>query len=382
MALHLAFKEFWRNKGRFLLVSLVIALITLLVIFVAALAEGLGNGNREYIQKLNADLIVYNKSADLIIGFSRMGRSKLAEIQRVPGVKAVGPISFSTVAFVQPDGKQLNVAMIGVEPGQPGEPLVQAGRELRNRRGREAIIERNMALRTGLQVGDKFTIKSTQGTQDEFYTLEVVGISDGRQYALQPTMIVPFLTWDELKPSAIVDDRRSELTSNVIAVQLEDPRNLAAVKSAIEAQVNDVIAVDRVTAYQNTPGYSAQQSTLNTQGTFVLLIGTLVIGGFFQIQTLQKVPLTGMLKAIGTSNGVIAVAGILQIILVTIIGVILGTGATLLLRLSFPPTIPIVFTGQATLLAMAAILLIGPLGGIVSIRYALKVEPLKALGLS
>jgi len=382
MALHLAFKELWRNKGRFLLVSLVIALITLLVIFVAALAEGLGNGNREYIQKLNADLIVYNKSADLIIGFSRMGRSKLAEIQRVPGVKAVGPISFSTVAFVQPDGKQLNVAMIGVEPGQPGEPLVQAGRELRNRRGREAIIERNMALRTGLQVGDKFTIKSTQGTQDEFYTLEVVGISDGRQYALQPTMIVPFLTWDELKPSAIVDDRRSELTSNVIAVQLEDPRNLAAVKSAIEAQVNDVIAVDRVTAYQNTPGYSAQQSTLNTQGTFVLLIGTLVIGGFFQIQTLQKVPLTGMLKAIGTSNGVIAVAGILQIILVTIIGVILGTGATLLLRLSFPPTIPIVFTGQATLLAMAAILLIGPLGGIVSIRYALKVEPLKALGLS
>ena len=382
MALHLAFKELWRNKGRFLLVSLVIALITLLVIFVAALAEGLGNGNREYIQKLNADLIVYNKSADLIIGFSRMGRSKLAEIQRVPGVKAVGPISFSTVAFVQPDGKQLNVAMIGVEPGQPGEPLVQAGRELRNRRGREAIIERNMALRTGLQVGDKFTIKSTQGTQDEFYTLEVVGISDGRQYALQPTMIVPFLTWDELKPSAIVDDRRSELTSNVIAVQLEDPRNLAAVKSAIEAQVNDVIAVDRVTAYQNTPGYSAQQSTLNTQGTFVLLIGTLVIGGFFQIQTLQKVPLTGMLKAIGTSNGVIAVAGILQIILVTIIGVILGTGATLLLRLTFPPTIPIVFTGQATLLAMAAILLIGPLGGIVSIRYALKVEPLKALGLS
>ena len=62
-------------------------------------------------------------------------------------------------------------------------------------------------------------------------------------------------------------------------------------------------AVDRVTAYQATPGYSAQQSTLNTQRYFALLIGILVIGGFFQIQTLQKVAQIGMLKAIGAANG-------------------------------------------------------------------------------
>ena len=48
---YLAVKEVWRNRGRFLLVSLVIALITLLVLFIAALGEGLGNGNREYISK-------------------------------------------------------------------------------------------------------------------------------------------------------------------------------------------------------------------------------------------------------------------------------------------------------------------------------------------
>ena len=46
---YLAVKEVWRNRGRFFLVSLVIALITLLVLFIAALGEGLGNGNREYI---------------------------------------------------------------------------------------------------------------------------------------------------------------------------------------------------------------------------------------------------------------------------------------------------------------------------------------------
>ena len=45
-----------------------------------------------------------------------------------------------------------------------------------------------------------------------------------------------------------------------------------------------------------------QQTTLNTQQFFTLLIGVLVLGGFFQIQTLQKIGQIGMLKAIGTSN--------------------------------------------------------------------------------
>ena len=70
----------------------------------------------------------------------------------------------------------------------------------------------------------------------------------------------------------------------------------------IEREVKDVQAVDRVTAYEATPGYSAQQSTLDTQSYFALLIGILVIGGFFQILTLQKVAQIGMLKAIGASN--------------------------------------------------------------------------------
>lgn len=381
MAVYLALKELWRNKGRFFLISLVIGLITTLVIFVGALAEGLGAGNREYLQKLNGELIVYNKNADLLIGFSQLPRSKLAEVQRVAGVRDVGPISFSTVSIVLGGDERLNVSMIGVEPGKPAEPPALAGRQLRNRSGREAVIERNMALRTGLKVGDRFTIKSNQGGNDEFYTLQVVGVSDGRQYSLQPTMFVPLLTWDEIRPTAAVSEGKTELTSNVIAVQLDKPGDLKAAKDKIESQVADVVAVDRVTAYENTPGYSAQQSTLNTQGTFVLVIGTLVIGGFFQIQTLQKVPQTGMLKAIGASNATIAVAAVVQILAVTILGVLIGGAAVLALKLSFPPTIPIVFTGNAALTGIASIMLIGPVGGIVSLRYALKVEPLKALGL-
>src|SRR5512132_4441442 len=59
LAFYLAFKEICRNRGRFFLVSLVIALITLLVLFIAALGEGLANGNRQYVAGLDAQLVIF-----------------------------------------------------------------------------------------------------------------------------------------------------------------------------------------------------------------------------------------------------------------------------------------------------------------------------------
>jgi putative ABC transport system permease protein len=384
MPFYLALKEIWRGRGRFILFSMVIALITVLVLFVAALAEGLGSGNREYLDKLNADLIVYQSNVDLSVGASRLGVDRLSEVRRVPGVQAVGPIGTANAALVLDDGrKPLNVALIGVEPGLPGEPPALKGEGLRSRRSKEAVIDRQTALRAGLKVGDTLTVKSIQDTKEQFYNLRVVGISDNRQFSLQPSVFVPISTWDEIRPQAAIGGvPDAEVVANVIGVQVANPAEAAAVAQRIEKDVKDVVAVDRVTAYQSTPGYSAQQSTLKTQQYFALLIGVLVIGGFFQILTLQKVAQIGMLKAIGASNLTVGAASIVQIIAVTLMGVGLGAAITLLLSLGFPPTIPIVFTPSAVWSAVISLLLIGPIGGLVSVRYSLKVEPLTALGLA
>ena len=89
---YLALKEIWRNRGRFLLVSLVIALITLLVLFIAALGEGLGNGNREYISKLNGELLVYQAKSDFLIQASRLSTDRVQEVRAVEGVADAGMI--------------------------------------------------------------------------------------------------------------------------------------------------------------------------------------------------------------------------------------------------------------------------------------------------
>jgi putative ABC transport system permease protein len=168
---------------------------------------------------------------------------------------------------------------------------------------------------------------------------------------------------------------------NILAIQLEDSTRQENMAGFLESRVDEIEVTDIKTAYEASPGYAEQQSTLNTMKGFTFLIGVLVIGGFFQIQTLQKVPQIGMLKAIGTSNHAVANAAVLQIIFVTLFGVLLGGMATLGLAFGLPAGIPVLFTGTSIVTTLIALLLIGPIGGMVSIRLALKIEPLTALGM-
>ena len=380
LATYLAIKEVIRNKGRFFLVALVIALITLLVLFIAALGEGLANGNRQYVANLDAQLVVFLEKSDYSISSSRLETNTVKSVRRVDGVADAGAIYTSSTEIVSLP-EPLKVSMLGAEPGRPGMPAIVDGREFRGGEAREAVMDRNVALRTDIQIGDTIQIRSTQGTEDEFFDLKIVGLVEGQSYFFQPTIFVPSATWEKIRPQS-----ESELTSdtpypNIIAVKLVDPLQAEAMSVRLVEKVSNIEVANIETTINNIPGYSAQQGTVQTQGVFTLLIGILVIGGFFQIQILQKVPQIGVLKAIGSSNGVVGLSAVIQIIIVTALGVGIGGGLTYLFSLGFPPTIPLVFNGTRSLIAVALLLAIGPFGGMVSIIYAVRIEPLKALRL-
>ena len=380
LSFYLALKEVIRNRGRFFLVSLVIALITLLVLFIAALGEGLANGNRQYVANLDAQLIVFLEKSDYIIASSRLEPNTARAVRRVDGVADAGPIYTSSTEIVSLK-EPLKVSMLAVEAGRPGMPAILEGRAFRGGEARETVIDRHVALRSGIKVGDELEIRSTQGVKDKFFRLKVVGMVAGQSYFFQPTIFVPPGTWEQYRPQSEADLNSDTAYPNIIAVKLHDPSQLEVVKARLLANVPNIEVTDIATTINNIPGYSAQQGTVQTQGFFTLLIGVLVIGGFFQIQILQKVPQIGVLKAIGSSNGVVGWAAVIQIVVVTAMGVAIGGGSTYLFSMGFPPTIPLVFNGTRSMIAIALLLFIGPLGGMVSIIYAVRIEPLKALRL-
>jgi len=361
----------------------VIALITILVLFIAALAGGLANANKQFIDKLNAELLIYQANVDLQPTSSRLGESKLADIRRIEGVKDVGPLGLSTATVVFTDGRaSVDISLVGVEPGKPGDVPLVSGNGLLNKRNNVAVIGMDLATRGNVRVGDKIEVKTIQGTREELYQLEVVGITDARQYFFLPSVIVPLTTWSKVRSQPTVDNSRAEIVYNIIAVQLQKSEDFKLVSQRITSLVDGVEVADKRSAILALPGYTAQQSTLNTQQVFTLLIGILVVGGFFQIQTMQKVAQIGVLKAIGSPSGTVALSVLFQIILVTLTGVGIGSFGTLLLALGMPGNIPIAFTGPTVISAISLLLLIGPIGGFVSIRLALKIDPLMAMGLS
>lgn len=382
LATYLSWQEIWRNKGRFFLVSLVIALITLLVLFIAALGEGLGNANRQYISQLDADMLVFLEKSDYIIPSSRVERANIRVMRRVEGVAQAGGIATSNTAILLPEGKVLKVSLLGIEPGEPGDPAITQGRSLGSDLAREVVIDLNVLQRSNIRVGDTITIRSTQGTEDEFFELKVVGATAGQLYTFQPTIFVSYSNWDRVRSKSDAEVGRSSTTVNVVAVKVKAGYTPEQVRENLLQRVENIEIADLQTAIENVPGYSAQQTTVQTQAVFTLLIGVLVIGGFFQIQILQKVPQIGVLKAIGASNFMVGIAAVLQIIIVTALGVGIGSGLAFGFSLGFPPTVPIVFNGMNSAIAIIALLIIGPAGGLVSIIYAVRIEPLKALRLS
>jgi len=380
LANYLAIKEVVRNKGRFFLVAMVIALITVLVLFIAALGEGLSNANRQYVANLDAQLIVFLEKSDYNISSSRLETNTVKTVRRVDGVADAGPIYTSNSQIVSLP-EPLKISILGVEADRPGMPPLLEGRYFRGGEAREAVMDASVAQRTNLKVGDEIRIRSTQGTKDQFFNLTIVGLVDKQAYFFQPTIFLPASTWELVRPQSESDLKDDTPYPNIIAVKLSDPTQINVMSARLLADVPNIQVADIQTTINNIPGYTAQQGTVQTQGVFTLLIGILVIGGFFQIQILQKVPQIGVLKAIGSSNFVVGLAAVSQIIIVTAIGVGIGAGLNYLFSLSLPPAIPLAFNGTWSLVAIFLLLFIGPLGGMVSIIYAVRIEPLKALRL-
>ncbi len=385
LSLYLATKEMVRNKRRFISVFMIVALITLLVLFTSALGDGLAQGASEYFERVGAELIVYQQDVDLQLPASRLGRARLSQIRRVPGVAAVGPVGVSVAAIIAVDGVEsssLNVSMLGVEPRQPGSPVAFAGTALNDSRAAETVIDRHVSERLHIPLGSTITLKVVQGMEEKHYDLRVVGFAEGRKVNFIPSIFVPLRRWDQIKPQATAGGGGADLIFNIAVVQLEHNASPADVAAQITTTVSQVEVTDPVTAYKTTQGYNDMMSTISMQQGFMLMIVVLIVGSFFQIQTLQKVAQIGMLEAIGASSGMVIVTLLFQVMVTLLVGLSVGAAVMWGMSRMMPPSVPIVFSGTKITITILSLLVSGPIACLVAARTILKIEPLRALGLS
>ena len=170
---------------------------------------------------------------------------------------------------------------------------------------------------------------------------------------------MPLPTWDQIKSEFGPDASGPDIDFNIAAVKLKNPDTWPEMIELIERNVNGVELADPVTTYTATQGFSDMQAIIDVQQRFVLIIVMLVIGSFFQIQTLQKVAQIGMLKAIGASDWLIAATLLVQVMLTTVIGVAVGGLVVWVIASMLPPGVPAAFDGQKVVIAVFTLLISG-----------------------
>lgn len=356
----LALREFKHARLRYALVSGVIAMVASLVFILSGLANGLATGNSEAIEAIDADRFVVASGSEFLLDRSRLDDETVSAVQESEGVEDAQPFA-ATVGNVRvgdTDGL-IGVSVIAIEPGSFVDPGANSDSSLED--SPDGIVIDQSLADEGVDVGDMLTF-DPGGVE-----LEVVGITDGNQYRLAPTLFINFENFVEINPD-------SEGTYGAIAVQGEGDAI-----DALPDEIDGIMIGSKTELIESLPGYQEQALTLNLIQIFLIVIAAGIIAAFFFILTLQKMGELGVMKALGATTWELAKALIIQALILGAIGILIGVAAGSGLRLLAEGTVPYSLDWMQMLLYGVLILVVAIIGTLLSLFRIAKVDPLDAI---
>lgn len=356
----LALSEFKHAKLRYALVTGVIAMVASLVFILSGLTNGLNAGNSEAIEAIDADRFVVATGSEFSLDRSRISPDTVSAIAEADGVEDAQPM-VTIMGNIQTSNSDdlISVSVIAVPVGTFLEPSVTSGESLSDQPD-GIVIDQSLA-NEGVEVGDTLTFIPT-GAE-----LPVVGIADGHQYRLAPTMMI--------SPDRVADIQ-PDLDDNVSAVAVRgDGEKIDALPDSIE----NIEVGTQSTIIENLPGYVEQNLTLNLIQVFLVVIAAGIIAAFFFILTLQKMSELGVMKAIGATTWVLAKALIIQSIILGIIGILIGISASCIVWYLAEGVVPYQIRCEQLAMYGAILLAVAIVGTLLSLIRIARVDPLDAI---
>lgn len=129
----------------------------------------------------------------------------------------------------------------------------------------------------------------------------------------------------------------------------------------------------------NLPGYQAQLLTFGLMIIFLVLIAGVIIGIFMYILTIQKQSIFGVMKVQGISNMFISKSVLWQTLFISLVGVGVGVGLTVLSAALLPPSVPFRINWIFFAAISAFMVIVAVLGAIFSVSAVAKIDPLDAI---
>ncbi len=226
------------------------------------------------------------------------------------------------------------------------------------------VIDQTLADE-GVAIGD------TLVTEPGGIELAVIGKVEGRSYRLAPTLFAPIALWQETQAQASGGDASA---INAVLVRGE-----AEAISALPQTVEDALVASKTQIVENLPGYSEQALTLLLIQVFLVVIAAGIIAAFFYIITLQKMPELGVIKALGTKTNYLAGSLIVQVALLGLVGVVLGTAIACIVSLAIGNAVPFDLSVPQFFIFGGILLAVAVLGAVLSLLRIVRVDPLDAI---
>lgn len=362
--IQLAWRNLAQSTSRLVMSVAGVALALLLILSLDAIFTGMERQVTAYIDQSGADIFVAQAGVrNMHMTSSSLPLTVVGAVAGVEGVASVTPILYVSNVIVA--GESQNLAyIIGVAPnakaGGPwrlvaGEPWPGA---------RETIIDRNVAQKSGIALGDTVEILGRPFT--------VAGLSEGTASLVNSVAFISLEDFATLRGTA-------EMASFLL-VNVEAGQSPAAVAGQIESRVSGVTASSQAEFAAEERQVIRDMSTdiLAIMNLVGFLIGLAVVALTVYTATLSRRAEYGVLKALGAHNGHLYRAVVAQALLSVALGFILGLVLTLLLTLAIPrltTNLALAISGASLLKVAVLALFIAGLAALLPIRQIAGLDP-------
>jgi len=362
--MRLAFRNLFQNKTRLVISVGGVALALLLILSLDAIFAGVERQVTAYIDNSGADIFVAQKDVrNMHMAASAIPASVIDEVKGIEGVAEVTPILYVSNMVVA--GDERNLAYI---IGLPDKAPMGGVWDLAFGRGQpgegEAVIDRNVAEKSGVGLGDTVQILGRSFT--------IVGLSNGTANIVNS---VAFISLDDFQAM-----RGSPGVVSFLLVKTTSGESAEAVAARIESKIDSVTAMPRAAFASQERRVVKDMSTdvITMMNMIGFLIGLAVMALTVYTATLSRRKEFGVLKALGARNAHLYQAVLAQALMSVLLGFGLGVAFVWLLS-GIIPRLGLVLTleiSQASLLKVGGTsLIIAALSAILPIRQIAGLDP-------
>lgn len=362
--MRIALRELRRRPGRFLFVGAALTLLSVLLLLLGGLLDGLFLGGTGAIRSQDAAVFVYSSDAQDSFLRSRITPELRSEIEGVQGVERVGGLGVTLDAGrVEGDSELLDLAVIGYEratdsipdPPAPGEAWAD-----------DSLKD------DGVGVGDTVLI----GTSE--IPLEVTGFVSDAQYLLQASLWIDPGTWHEVQAASRPDAALAGEVSQVLLVDSTDDADDLATRID-EATGGATDSLTRDEAILSLPGTSEQNSTFTLLiGTTIVVVG-LITALFFVLLTVERTGLYAAMKALGVGTRRLLLWSATQATIIAFSAFVVGAAISIGLASIVPASLPLRLEPSRGLVTLVLLIATSLIGSLIPVRRIVRIDPADAI---